>query len=278
MFERILVPLDGSTAGEAVLSQVRCLCRGGLREVILVRIEEPGPQDPGPGFQEETLELAREYLRHLTSVLKSQGIRSKPVARIGPVAETILEIVREEKASLIAMATHGRTASESLPFGGVAKQLIRSSPVPLWVTPSFAPAHAAFASHLSACVVRTILVTTDGSKASLAVLPIAEAVATLFGSRILLLHGTGPGGATDVDDWMKDLAREIQRRSIPVETLIQAGEPVDVILDGAAREKAELLAMTTHGKGGGSGRAAGSVVEAVLKRTVIPLLIARASD
>ncbi len=49
----------------------------------------------------------------------------------GPVAQTILEVAKEEKVDLIVMGTHGRAGVEKFLFGSVAQKVVQHSEVPV---------------------------------------------------------------------------------------------------------------------------------------------------
>jgi len=276
MFERILVPLDGSHSGEVVLPFLRRLPLKAGTSLILVRIVEPGPKDPGPGFVEESVEFAQSYLREVAAGLRKGDFIIETSARYGPVAETLVSIAVEEGVSLIALATHGRTASAGLPYGGVAEQLLRSSPVPILAVPSFS--RVAFGAPSE---VRTLLVTTDGSGAGDAILPSAAQVAEEGGFSVVLLQLSPPrtraSGALrrrpDVDERLERLARTFRKKGVPTECVTGRANPVRGILDVAGRRQIDLIAMSTHGESRGRAAALGSVTRAVLQQGGIPVLV-----
>jgi nucleotide-binding universal stress UspA family protein len=284
MVRKILVPLDGSAAGESVLSVVGSLCRENASEVILARVEEAGPLDPGPSFQEESLALAREYLRDQASTLAREGLQVRLEARSGPVVETLLAIAREYRASLIAMTTHGRTASATLPFGGVAERLIKESSAPILVIPSLTLEGQIRPLRASEAPYRTILVTTDGSEVSAAVIPAASDFAQLLDSEVLLLYvspaatGRGRAGARVpvlAPGWLREFTHPFREKGVCVRILERKGDPAAVILKESLRQHVELIAMGTHGWAASARRAMGSVTEAVLKGSSVPLLVTR---
>ena len=59
-------------------------------------------------------------------------VTTRVVVQLQP-ARTTLEIAREWKADLIALATHGEGALTRLVFGSVADKIIRGATVPLLV-------------------------------------------------------------------------------------------------------------------------------------------------
>ena len=107
MWEKILVPLDGSETAEAILPHVRRLLRRHDSEVILLRVAHPPIAEEQVTVIEASLAAAREYVVGIKDRFEQQGVRATAEARVGPPAGTILEVAEERDVSLIAIATHG---------------------------------------------------------------------------------------------------------------------------------------------------------------------------
>jgi nucleotide-binding universal stress UspA family protein len=283
MFERILVPLDGSRSGELVLRVLKRLpLRIGAR-ITLARIVEPGAMDPGPGFVEESLEFAEGYLLEVAGGMRvKEGIVVETVVRNDRVAESLVTIAQDEGTSLIAMATHGRTASPTRPFGGVAEQLIRTSPTPILALSSVSRA-ALEGAAAEEVPIRTILVTTDGSDYADAIAPLAADVADACGSSVVLLEVI-PGGASEsraatqraaAQEHLEGLSQIFKGRGIPTECVTRKGSPVNGILETARQRGVDLIAMSTHAGAQRFGAVVGSVTQSVLQQAGIPVLMTR---
>jgi len=139
MYQRILVPLDGSTMSEAVLPHAEKLVRALNVEIVLLHVDViPAPifEPPeSPFAQPEEVKIMhadeRTYLKNMCAKLESEGLRATYLLRDGIVAETILEVAEIEKADLIAMSTHGRTGLLRLLLGSVAEQVVHQSKIPV---------------------------------------------------------------------------------------------------------------------------------------------------
>lgn len=273
MFERILVPLDGSATAEAVLPQVGRLLRRHDSEVILLRSANPMPVEAVPTVFEAALATAREYLLGVQERLAADGIRVRSIARLGAAAETILQVAEEEKATLVAMATHGHSGVARLVFGSVAERVLRKSPLPVLVIRPFGASHARE-------TIENILVPLDGSEASQRVVPRAMEVASLFGARVILLHVLGANGP-DRDTAARQLgevAHRLRAAGISTLTLVEEGDPAVVIGDAARRREVDLVAMTTHGRTGLPRLVVGSVTESVVRASHVPVVVVRSAD
>jgi nucleotide-binding universal stress UspA family protein len=106
--------------------------------VLLTHVLEPMPASVINGTViiddfEARRQEAEEYLAPISAALRSQGVDTAWAIRRGRAAEEILAAARESGASLIAMATHGRTGLGRLLFGSVAEAVLRHAPVPVFM-------------------------------------------------------------------------------------------------------------------------------------------------
>jgi len=187
----------------------------------------------------------------------------------------ILETAEREHVTLIAMATHGRTGLSRWAFGSITEKVIRASTVPLLVLRSFqvggspeTPESPTF---------DRILVPIEHSH--MKIIPYIKAFAGLFGARVTLLHVVEPGENSQSRERaleeLRVMAQELHKAGIQTESQERSGDPAHEILEGARKEKAGLIAMTTHGRRGATRWTLGSVTEKVVRSAEIPLLIVR---
>jgi nucleotide-binding universal stress UspA family protein len=132
---RLLVALDGSPAGEAVLPDAVRLARGLAWPIDLVRVALPIAV-PG-GLGEPLVPLPSDdpmpYLEALRKRLETEGgLEVRPVALEGRAATQILIHAREAGAGLLCLTTHGRTGLARLVMGSIAEELLRTAPCPVW--------------------------------------------------------------------------------------------------------------------------------------------------
>ena len=74
------------------------------------------------------------------------------------------------------------------------------------------------------------------------------------------------------------LEKELQGHSFSVKTHLRSGSPVDVIVSEAARLRAKLIVMGTHGHTGFAHAALGSIAERTLRLASCSVLTVRASQ
>jgi len=140
MHMTILVPLDGSERAEAILPHVEQVTRMCGAEVILLHVLEPPPykgtsEQDGMTLHQQQLEhleqKAQEYLGSLRDEFREKGIKTRLCIAHGPVVESILSTVSSEEATLVAMASHGRSGLGHMLFGSVAVKVLRQVDRPL---------------------------------------------------------------------------------------------------------------------------------------------------
>ena len=140
MYQRVLVPLDGSRVAEAILPFIEQIAGPLDMEVLLVRVVPLTSMDV-VGMAKEAQagapilrELdAQGYLEPLVASLKAKGVRAGARVRIGDPATEIVAAAKEINADLIAMTTHGRSGLGRLLFGSVAEAVLRGSPIPVFL-------------------------------------------------------------------------------------------------------------------------------------------------
>lgn len=280
IFEKILVPLDGSASGERVLPYLVRLCALRPCKIVVARIVDLDAAGAGPDQREALVQFAQLYLNQIEAHLTGQGLRVASRVRSGGVTEGLLEIAHEERATLLAMSTHGRLMPDAPSFGDVAEQIIRKSPLPLLVVSPFVQLRIERVPHVMDRGITRILVTTDGSETADKVTPLASEVAETMGAEVVLLQVAAPARSgrgeaearVHAEDHLDRLSRYFEERRIPTETLVEEGEPGGTILEVARRRGVDLIAMNTHGARH-SHTAVGDVTEAVLKRAAVPLLL-----
>lgn len=151
MYERILLPLDGSKVGEAaipVIAELITKLKPELKvEVTLIQVITSttywviaGEASAPIQYTEKEMEIlkrqASEYLGKAGESLKSTGAMIKTVVKVGNAEENIVKTAEEAQADLIAMSTHGRSGIGRLAFGSVTAKMLRMASVPLLVVRS----------------------------------------------------------------------------------------------------------------------------------------------
>ncbi|OHE28339.1 MAG: hypothetical protein A3J94_06650 [Syntrophus sp. RIFOXYC2_FULL_54_9] len=142
MYQKILVPLDGSKLAECALSHVKNLVKeGAVEEVTLLNVVtvsilghselHPGPIDINT-LRENLLMESRKYLAEVESQFASEGIHVKTESlEANRPADAISDYAQKNGVELIVIATHGYAGLKKLMFGSVALKVLHDSHVPV---------------------------------------------------------------------------------------------------------------------------------------------------
>src|SRR5947209_11737242 len=196
MFQRILIPLDGSTRAERAIPVAARLAHASGGSVILVRVVSKS-SGLWPSVAERNtlaqrvlaadLAEAERYLGGVTTSPELEGVPTESVVRFGPTVSTILAVAAASQADLIAMCSHGYTGFKRRIMGSVAEKLAREAEVPVLVLREDGPVTGE--AHPGATRPLRALVPLDGSAHAKAALePAAYLLAALAGSAPGVLH------------------------------------------------------------------------------------------
>jgi nucleotide-binding universal stress UspA family protein len=140
MEQRILVPLDGSEVGEAVLLKIKELVisnspkintRVTLLQVIStlnynVLTDNDGFQLPYDKNEVKELTLkSQAYLEKVAESMRGTGIEVTTMVSFGHAADEIVKAAHAIKANLIAMSTHSRNGFIRWAIGSVTDKVLR---------------------------------------------------------------------------------------------------------------------------------------------------------
>lgn len=142
MYQKILVPLDGSKLAECVLPHVEAVGKGcEVRDIILIRVIEPLeiPTRGGMALSKDDLRQmeseqrteAEKYLKQVASRLKRKGLIVRSEVLGGKAPEAIAEYTKKNEVDLIVLATHGRSGISRWYWGSEADRILRSVCVPV---------------------------------------------------------------------------------------------------------------------------------------------------
>ncbi len=146
---RALVPLDGSPFAEAALPAAVALARALDWTLVLLRVTVPptallvDPEIARTETADRILEdervIAGRYLNSVADGIQAQGLRVETRLRVGQAAQAILDEGAASSASLVVMASHGRSGLERMLRGSVATEVLHRGSLPLLlVRPSMA--------------------------------------------------------------------------------------------------------------------------------------------
>jgi nucleotide-binding universal stress UspA family protein len=298
MFEKILVPLDGSAIAQGILPCVKTLARGFGSTIILFHAAEaPADLDHQDKYAKETIDrihsLAEKYLAEVAKVLRRQRFKVEVKVGLGSVAPSITDFAEAEKVGLIAMSTHGRAGLARWMLGSAPDRVLRHTHQPvLLVRPTGETPVAQKALPL-----KKVIVPLDGSPAAQAVLPYVQEMAKTLKLEVVLLQVIS--AATNVqfspmgpDTWtvpadvlqridlvasgyLAGVGKDLEGQGISVRWDVLRGAAAHSIVEFARETPASLVAMTTHGRSGLARWVLGSVADEVVRASGEPVLVIR---
>jgi len=300
MFEKMLVPLDGSAVAQGILPCIKTLARPFGSSIILFHAAE-APVEPRGRRQKEfaqettdrTRSLAEEYLAGVAKALRRQRFKVETRVGLGGVARTITDFAEAEKVHLIAMSTHGRSGLRRSVLGSVADRVLRHAHQPLMLvrptgdTPVEEKPYG----------LKALIVPLDGSRAAEAALPYAQEMAKTLKLEVQLIQAVsaettvqftpmGPDTLaipTDVlqridlvaSGYLAGVGKELQRQGVPVRWDVLRGTAAHRIVEFARETPGSMVVMTTHGRSGLRRWVLGSVADEVVRASGEPVLVIR---
>jgi len=286
VYDTILVPTDGSEHADRAAEHALALAAAFDAEVHVLAVADvraaAGLFSAG-GVDSEFVERIEARAReHATATGDLAGDRAVETAvRRGDPSDVILEYAADVDADLLAMGTHGRSGVDRALAGSVTEHVLRRADIP--VLTARTTERSAVGDGYD-----DVLVPTDGSEWAEAAVDHAVAIAERTNARVHAVSVVDIGDISAAEyaptrellDHMRDMAQgatdQVARRAneagVDVTTGVREGRPSAEILDYAAAEGVDLVAMGTRGHGGIRRLLLGSTTERVVRRAEVPVL------
>lgn len=132
---RMVIPLSGTTASEAVVPHALAIARqyGSQNELVLVWADIRAARFSEYQRLRKPME---DYLNRIAESIREAGFDARVDILEGPPAKSIIEFVKNNPTQLVAMATRGHGGFNRMVFGSVAESLIQSIKVtPMLLVP-----------------------------------------------------------------------------------------------------------------------------------------------
>ena len=190
VYRTILVPLDGSEAAETVLELAMNLAvRSGsvLTLLHVCSLDEADYERLHWAYIQRAADLVQHDMSKICETVQCrfEDVTATvfPVLVKGEPAEEIVRYAEENEASVILMATHGRSGLAQSVMSDVTNRVVRNSLVPVWLTRTLSPGDITCAEWPP----KRVLVPLDGSERAAKVLPYATEYARLFDAELVLM-------------------------------------------------------------------------------------------
>ena len=286
MYKVIMVPTDGTGFDREAIRVALRLAERCDAKVRLVRVLATGSFFGASGTPEGTpiaLEVARSERDRALSELYSLAAECRTTSKAdisvdlhaGPVNDVLQGYARRNDVDLVVISTHARSGISRLSLGSVTDSLIRRTTIPILVVKP----PASYLNPRVGDAFKRIVVPLDGSSLAEQILPRVLTLAKFEDAEITLLHVLTPESYAQKEislpqTYLFRIAGTLRRDGLPVTTDIVINQSVaDAINDFASREKADLIAIATHGRGGLNRMLHGSVADAVMHSARISMLV-----
>jgi len=269
----IIVPLDGSKNAEQALPMAALLARLFEASIRFVHVAEGERLPSAKDFDE----ARRNFAAYAGELAGRHGLAGKPFSAdllSGSPGPTILESAAN--ASFIVLASHGKGGFHATFIGSVADKVVRGARVPVLVVPAI---DGEVSSSLG-----TILVALDGSAEAEGGLRVARDIASRAGARVTLVRAYTvppavgvefayypPDLVTSLEEGAKEYLAATAREGEG--TVVALGSASEIVVQAATDLKADLVVMSSHGKGLAGRLALGSTTDRVMHGFRRPLLV-----
>ncbi|MCS0613508.1 universal stress protein [Massilia kyonggiensis] len=143
MYDRILVPTDGSDVSAAAEQAAIAFARAHGSEIVVLAVGQPQPPIASaeaamaidPGLDDAVLlAAAKEHARNVATAAEAAGVRCTSLAVLDySPADAILATADSHACDLIFMGSHGRRGLSRLLAGSVTQKVLADAHVPVMV-------------------------------------------------------------------------------------------------------------------------------------------------
>jgi nucleotide-binding universal stress UspA family protein len=297
MFERFLVPLDGSALAECVLPHVVALAGTFGSQVTLLRVmdqaqaDEPHTHSIDPVQWHIEKAEAAAYMDQVASRLAPTKVPTQILLREGHAAETIAELA--PGYDLLALSSHGRSGLSGWNISSIGQKVLLRSACSTLIVRAYGPAYPSADQPIDGLRYRRIFVPLDGSWRAEVALPCATTLCQQNGSELVLAHIIGkpemPRRTPPSEEDTRLIQRIVERNREEAEAYfnqLQTRLPVNAHItvheaDSVApalhqlviEEEADLVVLSAHGYSGQTQWPYGSNVVGFIAYGSTPLFI-----
>lgn len=286
MFDKILVPLDGSALAERALPYAARIARATHGSILLLHVMSSTETQ----HRLEKSMNAAVRLEQLVEELRAAGVDATTWTMPGHAADVIVDAADPPRTDLVVMSTHGRGGLGRWLFGSVAEDVLRRALVPVLLVPASADRAWPTDRPLK------LVVPLDGSETSEAALPIALAFRQALDGDVTFVRVVEPtaapslgfnpdsmslervaptAGLDQAQAYLEEIASQSRGAAPTTGVLVDVGDPAATVASVVRQEQADAIVMATHGRTGLARITIGSVALAILHRAHVPVLLIR---
>lgn len=246
MFNRILLPLDGSDLAEAVLPFGEELARKMGSKLVLFHSCDSSHKK-SHGMHRLYLEKRAELIRQNLSQGSDTVSEITTEHRFGDFIPSLCDYVNDNGIDLVIMVAHGFTSPS---MDSIVDDVVRLTKCPTLLVRRDSQANE------NIDLIRKLLVPLDGTPYSQQIMPISRKIAELLGAEIVLFSAVKPMGeaAEVIENQKKSLVSYLEGvadslKSLKVSIKVVETSDYAVAIDEAAcRENADMVTMVTNSR------------------------------
>jgi nucleotide-binding universal stress UspA family protein len=250
-FQRILVATDFSAGARTALECALGIARRYQSQVYLVHVIPAGALPyVSPDSFEEAIQQAKKFaareIRRLTKETGCEGMVHEEILCGGEVWSLLQHFAKSHAVDLIALGTHGRTATKKQLLGPVAEEIFRLSEFPILTVGAHSEKPA-----LAAGGVRRILYATNFKPHSERAAAFAHSLEHEHGAKLTVLHvvedqlQSRESGFGIIHDFMFRRMRkglpEVCVENCAPEFQVRFGDPAEQMLTVAREQHSDLI-------------------------------------
>ena len=253
MYEKILVPTDGSEVAERAGAVAVRMADLFDADLAVISVREPGDEKRA----ERAIRAVEEAAVEAGLTPETEVIDDEKTA----IHRAIVDYAEEHGADVVVMGTHGRTGIGRFLLGSVTQQTLQESPIPVVTV------HEDTAADFD---VDNVLVPTDGSEGAEAAAEHAIDLVTEVGGTLHALHATR--GREEDSSPIDDVRDRAEAAGVEVVTATRSGRPHQAIAGYVAEAEIDVVVMGTHGRTGLRRYVLGSVTERTVRFSPVPVV------
>ena len=250
-FKTIMFATDLSDASCGALSYATRLASLLSAKLVIVHVVDPVPvaqlTTQRRSILRGLIDSAEDELQRTAMALSNDLIRHATIVRVGPIRETLLQLIDERGVDLLVIGTSGKDCTNEEAMGSVAEMLLRAMPCPVLTVGRCVRQDAFEGTHL-----RLVLFPTDFSQVSCGALSYAESLTRYISGRLLLLHvdesvaASATTGSLGERAKFEALVKTMDDPAMVAEYISRGGRPAGAIVAAATEKQADFIVLGVH--------------------------------
>jgi len=281
------VLLDGSDYAAQALPLAKAVASAAGAKLTLVSAVKRTTSVPETQL-EQLVRQRESYLHGVADGLELDPEDVGYYVQVGSITKVTKDLIRQDGIDLVITSTRGKSGTKNWLTGGVTRKLVNQISKPILLAQVNGHDQAAGRRTLK---LERILVALDGSIKSERVLPYARAFAKAFDSELVLLSVPevpdvadyrAPSDAvktlrqkaeTNMKKFLNAVARSLREDGIKVKTVVTGSRASRTIVSVGREENADLIMITSRGRGSLDYLLLGSAAELVVEQTDSPVFL-----